>query len=154
MSFSLITAAGILLIQSDGNEIVKINFVNEENNSIANDVEKKCAKQLLSYFSGDLKIFSVPIHPTGTDFQKKVWEKVSEIPYGKTISYKDLAISLGSDRFVRAVAQANAQNPIPIIIPCHRVIGSNGSLTGYSGGIEKKRLLLTREGTIRQTSLF
>lgn len=104
--------------------------------------------ELEQYFKNNLKEFKVPICPVGTDFQKKVWEVLREIPYGETRSYADQARELGSPKSVRAVANANGQNKISIIIPCHRVIGSNGKLTGYSGGIERKMKLLELEGAV------
>jgi O-6-methylguanine DNA methyltransferase len=105
-------------------------------------------KQLHEYFSLDRKIFSVPLDIIGTDFQLKVLEEVKKIPYGETTTYKSLAEKLNNPGAVRAVGKANSLNPVPIIIPCHRVIGSNGSLTGYAGGLELKEHLLELEGII------
>jgi methylated-DNA-[protein]-cysteine S-methyltransferase len=107
-------------------------------------------KQLKEYFSGDRKDFSLPLNPDGTAFQKFVWAELLNIPYGKTISYKQLAERIGGKNLIRAVGRANALNPIPIIIPCHRVIGTNGSLVGYSGGMEIKRYLLELEGALQK----
>ena len=104
--------------------------------------------QLEEYFAGTRKKFDVPLDLEGTDFQKKVWEELKKIPYGKTISYKTLAEKLGDVKSIRAVGKANGQNPIAIIIPCHRVIGSNGSLTGYAGGLDIKEKLLHLEGAL------
>ncbi len=104
--------------------------------------------QLEEYFAGTRKIFDVLLDADGTDFQKKVWEELKKIPYGKTISYKSLAEKLGDVKSIRAVGKANAQNPIAIIIPCHRVIGSDGSLTGYAGGLDIKEKLLHLEGAL------
>lgn len=101
--------------------------------------------QLDEYFSGTRKRFSVPINPIGTAFQKKVWQALMEIPYGKTCSYKDIAVKIGKPKACRAVGGANNKNPIMILIPCHRVIGKNGTLTGYYGGIDKKEFLLKSE---------
>jgi methylated-DNA-[protein]-cysteine S-methyltransferase len=106
--------------------------------------------QLKEYFFEGRKIFSVPLNPDGTDFQKKVWNKLNHIPYGKTISYKQLAEKIGNKNLIRAVANANAKNPIPVLIPCHRVIGSDGSLTGYSAGLKLKRFLLELEGVLQK----
>lgn len=115
---------------------------------------KTCVLQLDEYFKGERKIFTVPVNPDGTEFQGRVWNNLMKIPYGKTISYIELARQLGDEKTVRAVGTANGQNPIPIIIPCHRVIGNDGSLTGYAGGLLKKQWLLEHEGAIAQRSLF
>ncbi len=104
-----------------------------------------CTKQLSEYFAGNRKEFSLPLHLVGTDFQQKVWHTLRTIPYGSTISYKEEALKVGNAKAVRAVAQANGANPVPIIIPCHRVINSDGSLGGYSSGVEKKHFLLKLE---------
>jgi len=107
-------------------------------------------KQLKEYFFDGRKDFSLPLNPDGTAFQKFVWAELLSIPYGRTISYKQLAERIGDKNLIRAVGRANALNPIPIIIPCHRVVGTNGSLVGYSGGIEKKRFLLELEGALQK----
>ena len=98
-----------------------------------------------AYFAGELKHFDVPTDPQGTDFQKEVWAMLKTIPFGQTWSYQDLAIAINNPKAVRAVGLANGKNPISIIVPCHRVIGKNGKLTGYAGGIENKRQLLIHE---------
>lgn len=105
----------------------------------------EAVKQLKSYFAGKLKEFSLPLEPSGTAFMKQVWSALREIPYGETASYKDIAIKIGSPKAARAVGLANNRNPIPIFIPCHRVIGADGSLTGYRGGLEMKKKLLDLE---------
>ena len=104
-----------------------------------------CAVQLREYFDGKRKIFDLPLKPEGTEFQLKDWNALREIPYGETRSYKDIAIAIGNPKACRAVGTANHNNPISIIIPCHRVIGSDGSLTGYGGGLDKKTYLLELE---------
>lgn len=104
--------------------------------------------ELENYFKGDLKDFSVPLNPVGTEFQKKVWEILRQIPYGETKSYTEQSEIMGNPKAIRAVANANGQNKISILIPCHRVIGSNGTLTGYSGGIERKKKLLQLEKAV------
>jgi methylated-DNA-[protein]-cysteine S-methyltransferase len=109
--------------------------------------------QLKEYFRGDRKHFDLPLEIEGTDFQKRVWNELLRIPYGKTISYKELAVRLEDEKVIRAAASANGSNPLPIIIPCHRVIGSDGSLIGYGGGLEIKEKLLILEGS-RQKDLF
>lgn len=106
---------------------------------------QKASSQLAEYFQGRRQDFDLPIAPRGTDFQKSVWQKLQNIPYGKTCSYKDIAISLGNHNASRAVGNANNKNPIAIIIPCHRVIGQNGSLVGYAGGLHIKKYLLELE---------
>ncbi len=107
------------------------------------------ASQLNEYFNGDLTTFNVPMNLSGTDFQCSVWRQLSSIPYGETISYGELARRIGNPNASRAVGLANGRNPISIIIPCHRVIGANGSLTGYSGGLERKSWLLEHEARFR-----
>jgi methylated-DNA-[protein]-cysteine S-methyltransferase len=109
-------------------------------------------EQLQAYFSGDLKTFDIALSPQGTDFQKQVWQTLAKIPFGKTWSYADVAKKVDSPKAVRAIGAANGRNPIPIILPCHRVIGSNGTLTGYAGGLPIKQWLLEHEG-IGQASL-
>jgi len=103
------------------------------------------ARQLRAYFAGELQHFDLPLKPEGTAFQTRVWELLQEIPFGETISYGELARRAGNPAASRAVGLANGSNPIPIIIPCHRVIGSNGKLTGYGGGLPTKRWLLDFE---------
>jgi len=104
------------------------------------------SRQLCAYFAGELTEFSLALAPHGTPFQQRVWSALRTIPYGTTTSYGRLAFELGDARATRAVGLANGRNPIPIIIPCHRVIGADGSLTGYGGGLARKRWLLAREG--------
>jgi methylated-DNA-[protein]-cysteine S-methyltransferase len=106
---------------------------------------KRVKKQLEEYFEGERRTFDVPLAPDGTDFQRAVWHALTTIPYGATRSYSDIAVHIDHPRAVRAVGAANGANPIPIIIPCHRVIGLDGSLTGFGGGIETKRWLLDLE---------
>jgi methylated-DNA-[protein]-cysteine S-methyltransferase len=110
-------------------------------------------KQLKEYFNRERKEFDVSLEFIGTEFQKKVWNELAKIPYGETISYGELANRMGDKNLMRAVAAANGANPIPIIIPCHRVIGADGSLTGYGGGLDVKQKLLELEGS-RSISLF
>jgi methylated-DNA-[protein]-cysteine S-methyltransferase len=104
------------------------------------------ARQLREYFAGDRKAFDLPLDPHGTEFQKKVWLALREIPFGQTRSYGEIARRIGMPSASRAVGAANGKNPIPIIVPCHRVIGANGTLTGFGGGLENKALLLALEG--------
>ncbi len=113
-----------------------------------------CVHQLNEYFEGNRTQFDLQLNPEGTDFQKKVWNLLQTIPYGKTMSYLQLSQQLGDVKAIRAVANANGRNPIWIVIPCHRVIGSNGSLTGYAGGLQRKQWLLEHESPYKQQSLF
>ncbi len=108
-------------------------------------------EQLTAYFSGKLKDFDLPLSMQGTDFQRRVWSELTKIPYGVTISYKELAIRIGNVKAVRAVGLANGRNPISIIVPCHRVIGADGKLVGYGGGLPCKEALLNLEGSTPKT---
>ncbi|MDY3015239.1 MAG: methylated-DNA--[protein]-cysteine S-methyltransferase [Evtepia sp.] len=109
---------------------------------------REAQRQLEEYFSGQRRTFSLPMNPEGTDFQRRVWGALMEIPYGAPISYRDLAARVDVPKAFQAVGQANGKNPIPILIPCHRVIAANGTLGGYSGGLERKRFLLELEGYV------
>lgn len=109
------------------------------------ELHKKAHEQLLEYFAGKRKIFDLPLAPQGTDFQKKVWKALTEIPYGETRTYGEVAAAVGVPKGPRAVGLANNRNPIALIIPCHRVIGSNGSLVGFGGGLHVKKYLLEME---------
>lgn len=110
--------------------------------------------QLEEYFAGTRRQFELPLHPVGTPFQLTVWEELGRIPYGVTISYGELARRVDKPRAVRAVGAANGRNPLPIVLPCHRVIGSDGSLTGFGGGLPTKRFLLTMEDRLAHGDLF
>ena len=111
---------------------------------------KEAAAQLNAYLSGRKKDFDLPLMPAGTPFMQKVWKALQTIPYGKTVSYKDIAVAIGSPQACRAVGLANNKNPLPIFIPCHRVIGKNGNLIGYGGGLSIKKKLLSIEGALRE----
>jgi methylated-DNA-[protein]-cysteine S-methyltransferase len=110
--------------------------------------------QLQEYFIGKRTEFTFKLNPKGTEFQKKVWQELLQIPYGKTCSYLELSKKLGDVKAIRAVASANGKNPLWIVVPCHRVIGTDGSLTGYAGGLWRKKWLLEHENPIKQESLF
>lgn len=114
--------------------------------------------QIAEYFNGTRKDFDVPLHLTGTPFQKSVWEALTKIPFGETRSYKQQSVVMGQEKAIRAIASANGDNPVAIIIPCHRIIGEDGSLTGYSGGLQRKQQLLDLErrysGKFMQAQLF
>ena len=107
---------------------------------------ERAARQLQEYFAGGRRVFDLPLASAGTAFQEAVWAALAAIPFGETRSYGDLALALGRPRAVRAVGAANGRNPLPIVVPCHRVIGADGSLTGYAGGMARKRWLLELEG--------
>lgn len=147
---------GLLTITSDGDFITSVLFPKNESPLLVentNGVIAACIAQLDEYFQGSRKVFNLPLNSGGTEFQRKVWDKVYEIPFGETKSYGDIANSLGDSKLSRAVGLANGANPIPIIIPCHRVVGSNGTLTGYAGGLDRKRWLLNHEGISFTTSV-
>ncbi|KAB1066847.1 methylated-DNA--[protein]-cysteine S-methyltransferase [Tamlana haliotis] len=110
--------------------------------------------QLQDYFKGERQQFDLTLNPQGSDFQKRVWKQLQQIPYGKTLSYLELSKQVGDAKAIRAVANANAKNPLWIITPCHRVIGSDGSLTGYAGGLHRKQWLLNHENPNKQQTLF
>jgi methylated-DNA-[protein]-cysteine S-methyltransferase len=146
---------GNLRIISNERDIIEIQFTKEFYKMKMIPIQiQNCITQLDEYFKGERKKFAISVNPIGTDFQGKVWYQLSKIPYGKTISYLEQAQQFGDEKAIRAIATANGQNPIPIIIPCHRVIGSNGKLTGYAGGLLKKQWLLEHEGALQQKTLF
>ena len=122
--------------------------------TFTNQHTDNCLQQLQEYFSGNRKEFELEFELQGTDFQKKVWEELLKVPYGKTVSYSYIAKATGDIKAVRAVGNANGKNKIAIIIPCHRVIGSNGSLTGYAGGMARKKWLLDLEQKVTAPELF
>ena len=147
---------GELLIESEEDKIVTVNFLKDaKQQESRNTIVDQCISELDEYFYKGRKFFTVELNPSGTTFQKKVWNELLNIPYGETISYEALAIQIGNIKSIRAVGLANGQNPIAIIIPCHRVIGKSGELIGYGGGLENKEWLLYNEGALlRQLSLF
>ncbi|MGG4607690.1 methylated-DNA--[protein]-cysteine S-methyltransferase [Providencia sp. Me31A] len=133
-------------ITADDEGISSIYFVEEKvEKEIKNEYTKLCVKELKEYFNHKRKIFTVPLNPQGTEFQKKVWKHLCGIPYGERWSYKELALKLGSVNYCRAVGMANSRNPISLIIPCHRVLGHDGKLVGYTGGLDIKDWLLLHE---------
>ncbi|ADO83446.1 methylated-DNA--[protein]-cysteine S-methyltransferase [Ilyobacter polytropus] len=140
---------GIIEICEETDGISSVEFVNGKKSEIKSPLVLKCKKELEEYFYGDRIKFSVTLDVHGTDFQVKCWKELSKIPYGKSISYKVQAENIGNPKAVRAVGGANSKNPISIIIPCHRVIGKNGKLTGYASGLWRKEYLLKREGEIK-----
>ena len=150
------TPLGFTEIQGDENGISKIHVMNEDveiSTKIPEEL-KEAVLQLQDYFDGKRTTFTFPLNPSGTDFQKKVWDELLHIPFGKTCSYLDLSKKLGDVKAIRAVASANGKNPLWIVVPCHRVIGSDGSLTGYAGGLWRKKWLLEHENPLKQKTLF
>lgn len=140
---------GFLKISTDNSSLLSIEFIEEieeyENSSKQPQILKETVNQLNQYFKGKLQEFNLKLAPKGSEFQQKIWQLVQKVEYGKTTSYLDIAIQSGSNKNTRAVGLANGKNPIPIIIPCHRVLGKNGKLTGYAGGLERKKWLLLFE---------
>jgi len=147
---------GFLKMISDDRKLKSIHFVDECSDNETNDIEilNIAESQLIEYFAGHRLKFDLELDPEGTLFQKRVWEAVAAVSYGETRNYGDIAKELGSLNFSRAVGMANGKNPLPIIIPCHRIIGNDGKLTGYSGGLEKKKWLLVHEQKYSGNSLF
>lgn len=150
------TPLGIAKITGNENGIASIIVLNSDVplTTIIPEVLEDAVYQLHEYFKEERKVFNLTLNPEGTSFQKKVWKALKDIPYGKTISYMDLSKTLGDPKAIRAVAAANGKNPLWIVVPCHRVIGSDGSLTGYAGGLHRKKWLLELESPAKQTSLF
>ena len=111
----------------------------------ADAIEREAESQLRAYFAGELTRFDLPLSPRGTEFQRRVWDAVARVPYGTTTTYSAVAATLGRPSACRAVGAANGRNPLPIVVPCHRVVGASGALTGYGGGLERKRALLDLE---------
>jgi methylated-DNA-[protein]-cysteine S-methyltransferase len=152
------TPLGELEITSSANDLLSVLFVQTEKNTLdkqpvsSSKVNEETKKQLHAFFKKELSVFDLPLNPAGTDFQKKVWMELTKIPFGQSISYLSLAKKLGDPNCIRAAASANGKNPIAIIIPCHRVIGTNGTLVGYSGDMWRKQWLLAHES--KQESLF
>lgn len=146
------TPIGKISLTEDGQAITCLDFIAEDIQIDTKTEETKLLadayNQLMDYLNGERKEFTLPLKPSGTPFQQKVWEVLQSIPYGKTLSYKEVATKAGNPKACRAVGMANNRNPIPIIIPCHRVIGADGKLVGYGGGLPIKIKLLTIENCI------
>ena len=146
---------GITKIGGDENGISEISVLSE--GAITAEIPaqlQECVSQLREYFYGQRRHFDFKMNPQGTEFQQRVWQELLNIPFGKTISYLDLSKKLGDVKAIRAVASANGRNPLWIVVPCHRVIGTDGSLTGYAGGLWRKKWLLEHESPSQQQSLF
>ena len=150
------TPLGTAKIVGDENGIQSVSVLDEDLESSKEVPEclQECVTQLDQYFSGERIDFDLKLNPQGSEFQKKVWDELLNIPFNKTRTYLEQSKALGNVKAIRAVASANGKNPIWIIIPCHRVIGSDGSLTGYAGGIWRKKWLLAHENPVKQQSLF
>ncbi len=149
------TPLGIARITGDEHGISGISILDEDAElTSVPGVLLLAVQEINAYFEGKIKEFTFRFNPAGTEFQKKVWQKLTEIPYGKTISYLELSRQLGDEKAIRAVASANGRNPLWIAVPCHRVIGTDGSLTGYAGGLWRKKWLLEHETPPVQLGLF
>lgn len=150
------TPLGIAKLEGDEGGIAVIQVLNTDEpiSTVIPEVLEDAVYQLNEYFEGTRETFDMDLNPQGTDFQKKVWKALLEIPYGKTHSYMQLSKILGDPKAIRAVAGANGKNPLWIVVPCHRVIGSDGSLTGYASGLHRKKWLLEHESPAKQQSLF
>ncbi|WP_336513918.1 methylated-DNA--[protein]-cysteine S-methyltransferase [Pollutibacter soli] len=157
-TYGFLSPAGMLQIKASDRSLVALHFISNDpmqprgeikmNELPDNIIIYETVAQLKEYFAGSRIDFSIPLRPEGTEFQLRVWEKLTHIPYARTISYQQLAILLGDPKCIRAAGTANGRNPIAIIIPCHRVIGSNGSMVGYGGGVWRKQFLLALENRI------
>ncbi len=147
---------GITEIIGDENGISNISVLDSEKEISTEipDVLKDAVAELQDYFAGNRNDFTFKLNPKGTEFQQKVWQELLNIPFGKTMSYLELSKKLGDVKAIRAVASANGKNPLWIAVPCHRVIGTDGSLTGYAGGLWRKKWLLEHENPSHQQSLF
>ncbi|MGS2718337.1 methylated-DNA--[protein]-cysteine S-methyltransferase [Eionea flava] len=151
---------GTLLIEASDQGLTRLVFIDTEpapsgkhgspdGENVVNSHTNHAKKELAEYFSGQLQQFTVRLDPKGTDFQRAVWQCLSQIPFGESVSYQDIANSIDNPKAVRAVGAANGRNPIAIIVPCHRVIGKDGSLTGYAWGVDAKAWLLEHEAKHR-----
>lgn len=147
MYCTLPSPCGQLKIVADPQAIIRIDFLSrpEPHQAAGTPLLVEACAQLEAYFAGRLRDFSLPLAPQGTVFQQQVWQALQQLAYGEQCSYRDIALHIGNPKAVRAVGAANGRNPLPIVIPCHRVIGANGKLTGYAGGLERKAWLLRHE---------
>lgn len=150
------TPLGIAKLEGTQDGISAVSVLNTEETptDVIPEVLEDAVYQLQEYFEGKRENFNLQLNPEGTPFQQGVWKALLNIPYGKTMSYLELSKKLGDVKAIRAVAAANGKNPLWIIVPCHRVIGSDGSLTGYAGGLHRKKWLLEHESPVKQGSLF
>lgn len=149
------TPIGLAELIGDEHGLASIKVLEEAKPiDIIPEVLEDAVYQFQEYFEKKRKQFDLKLNPAGTTFQKKVWQQLQEIPFGKTVSYLELSKTLGDPKAIRAVAAANGKNPLWIVVPCHRVIGSNGDLVGYAGGLSRKKWLLDFESPVLQQSLF
>tara|TARA_R110002124_G_scaffold14338_4_gene64034 strand:- start:3132 stop:3626 length:495 start_codon:yes stop_codon:yes gene_type:complete len=152
------TPIGMLRLVSNGHALTGVEFEGQHGDDAgcggSDAVLRACAEQLGDYFARRRQYFELPLAAQGTTFQRSVWNALTLIPYGELRCYRDIAMSIGNRAAVRAVGAANGRNPLPIVIPCHRVIGSNGALTGFAGGLESKQFLLALEGSLSSTLTF
>lgn len=151
------TPLGVTYIEGDADGIREVSILDDSPELLTDTIPpelRQAHQQLGEYFRGERNTFDLQLNPQGTDFQKRVWEELLKIPFGRTISYLELARRLGDEKSIRAAAAANGKNPIWLIVPCHRVIGSDGSLTGYAGGLWRKKWLIEYEKGGLQGSLF
>ena len=150
------TPIGIAKIEGNTNGISSITVLDEkiESSKIIPTCLQDCVQQLDAYFKAEIINFNLKLNPQGTEFQQKVWKELQQVPFGKTRTYLEQSRAIGNVKAIRAVASANGKNPIWIVIPCHRIIGSDGSLTGYAGGLWRKKWLLEHENPSTQQSLF
>ncbi len=151
---------GTIFLEADDEQLTVVSFRDDvsvaETGTTSSAVLQTTIKQLDEYFAGERKVFDLPLHPSGTAFQQKVWDQLIKIPYAETVTYLHIAKRLGNVKSIRAAASANGKNPIGIIIPCHRVVGADGKLTGYAGGLHRKQWLLEHEAKMagKKSSLF
>lgn len=149
------TPVGVAKFQGDANGLAAVTILDTETpTAIIPEVLEDAVYQFKEYFEDQRTQFHLKLNPSGTDFQKKVWDALRDIPFGSTLSYLELSKKLGNAKAVRAVAAANGKNPLWIVVPCHRVVGSNGDLIGYAGGLRRKKWLLQHESPTKQTTLF
>ena len=148
---------GNLLISASKEALVNIKYLEPDStppSTSSSEIIDDCIAQLEEYYKGHRTAFNLPLDPEGSDFDKSIWKLISEVPFGSTSSYKRLAIASGNVKNIRAVGGANGRNPIPIIVPCHRVIGEDGTLIGYAGGLWRKKKLLQHEGVLLEQLAF
>jgi methylated-DNA-[protein]-cysteine S-methyltransferase len=137
---------GLVQIKGTDNQITELKFVDNKGDGVSNPYLEEAVRQVDEYFNKKRQVFDLNLSLAGTEFQSRVWNSLIEVGFGKTASYKDIACAAGNEKAARAVGMANNRNPISIIVPCHRIIGSNGKLVGYGGGLWRKEWLLKHEG--------
>ncbi len=145
------TPIGLCCIEATDDSITKIYFSDQPVVVSPNRLTSLGAAQLAEYFSGVRQVFDLPLMPVGSVFQHNVWKRLAELPFGRTVSYSELSVRFGNPKAIRAIAAANAKNPLAIVVPCHRVIGADGALTGYAWGLDRKEWLLKHEEALPPT---